>query len=477
MDFKQHKQMEQNKLVRVIASLSSEELRFFKRFLESKIFNQHIKVVELFDHLRVQFTRVQPNFSKELIAKKIFPDVPYNDKAIRDVMSYLFKSLEQFLAFQELTKDKSQTQLALCKSYRKRGLHKLLEKTTNNLTTLVEQTNKRDLEYFDMKYQLEQEQSHALVQKGRTKENNLQEVSKVLDIRYIANRLRQCCIMFSHQSVYNISYDMGLVEAAVEEVERLDLLNIPAISIYYYAYQAQTNVDNIGYFKSMESILNSSTELFDSAEMRDIYLLAINIGIKNLNQGKLAFIPVLLNFYKSGVKKKMLLSKGLISRFTYKNMTALGLRLQQFEWVEQFIHQYKEFLETAYQEETYNYNLAKLFYSKKQYEKALQLLFLNVSVGDVYVSLDTKILLSRIYYEQHDIEAFENLIESFKIFIRRNKIISYHRISYQNFISSLTKLMKVNPYDKSEKLALLEEIKLLQPLPDKYWFVEQLSDG
>lgn len=268
---------------------------------------------------------------------------------------------------------------------------------------------------------------------------------------------------------------MGLVDAVIKEVERKKLLHIPAISIYYYGYLAQTTSENLQSFKALQSTLNTSVELFEVDEMKDIYLLAINIGIKNLNQGNLAYIPVLLEIYKSGVEKKILLANGMISPFTYKNIVALALRMKQFDWVKNFINEYRNSIDSSNSEAIYAYNVAKLQYEKKNYNQALSLLLSTSSSGDLYVSLDTKILLSRIYYEQADLDALENIVNSFRIFIRRSKIISYHKTSYSNFLNSLIRLIATNLFDKEEKSKLLSEIEQLQPLPDKYWFLEQLS--
>lgn len=466
--------MEGNKLIRAFNSLTAKEMRLFKRFLESKMYNQNTEIVALFDHLRIQTTRDQPNYSKELMHQKLFGGKPFKDKHIRDIMSYLFKALEKFLSLNEYQTDIGRELLDLCKAYRKRNLPKLFDSATNKAKQLIEK-GRRDLEYHEFNYRIQWEQYHASFRKRRSKANNLQEVSDSLDINYFANRLRHCCVMLSHQSVYNIHYDMGLVDGVIEEVRRKELLHIPAIGIYYYGYLALTNSENLQYFKALQNSLITSVELFEIDEMKDIYLLAINIGIKNLNQGNLEFIPVLLEIYKSGVANKILLTNELISPFTYKNVIALALRMKQFDWAKKFIDGFRHSIESPTSEAIYAYNLAKLQFEKKAYEEALSLLTSTTSSGDLYISLDTKILLSRIYYEQGDMDALENVLESFKTFIRRSKIISYHKSSYTNFLNCLNKLISFNPYDKEEKAKLRTEIEQLQPLPDKYWFLEQLQ--
>lgn len=467
--------MKDSKLIRAIKTLDQEELRLFKRFLQSKFFNQHQLVTLLFDYLRNQLKRKHPNWSKEAAYLEITGEKSFKNKPMRDVMSYLFKLLNQFLVYREMHDSPTKEGLELCKAYRKRNLLKLFESNARKTELLNQNAPTQNVDYLRQKYLLEQEKYYAIIQKGRAKATNLQEVSDSLDISYFANRLRQSSIMLAHQSVYNTAYQTGLTKEVLNEVEQRQLYHIPAIGLYYYYYKAQTNSENLEYFKLLQTTLAKHASLFDALEIRDIYLLGINIGIKNLNQGNADFVPVLLEIYKSGIEQKILYNSETLSRFTFKNVIALALGLKQYEWVKNFIEEQVQFLDPQTKDSSYQYNLAKLHYCKGEYGKALKLLVLTTSSDDVYMSLDTKILLTRIHYEQENFDALESLINSFKSFIRRKKIISYHRESYRNFLNCLIKLTNVNPFDKTAKKTLRDEIKQLQALPEKDWFLLQLK--
>jgi len=97
------------------------------------------------------------------------------------------------------------------------------------------------------------------------------------------------------------------------------------------------------------------------------------------------------------------------------------------------------------------------------------------SSDDIYTNIGTKFLLSRIYYEQNELDALAALLDSFKkILTRKQKILGYQYTSYKNFVSYMNKLVLLSPYDKLAKETLLEEIENTQTLPDKLWFVKQL---
>lgn len=280
--------------------------------------------------------------------------------------------------------------------------------------------------------------------------------------------------MKARQNVFKVDYELGIIQTVIDEVEQKELCNIPAISIYYYTYKAQLDTENIEAFKNLQNQLVSYAELFEPIELGQSYLLAINIGIKLLNKGEHELMGEILELYKTGIESGVLVFSNRLSRFTYKNSTTLAIRLKDFDWVAYFLPKFKEFLDPNYQEESFNYGLAHLYYAQQNYDDALKLLFISAKSDDVFINLSTKVLLTRIFYEQNELDSLDAQLNSFKSYIRRKNMITYQRPHYQNFINTMNKLIRLNPYDKSEKVALRKEIEELQPLPVKYWFLEQV---
>jgi len=342
--------MENSKLLILLNTLTPKELSTFKRFLLSKIFNQNTPVILLFDYLRSQLLARKPDFSKETAYVIVFKNQRYNNKEMLHLMSNLFKLSEQFLSYLELYQDNSQQALALCKAYRKRNISKLLNSSLKKTAQQVDSTPKRNIDYHETVFKLEQERYTSLLFKKRATNTNLQEVSNQLDIVYFAKKLRQCNTMLAQQNVYNTSFDFSIAHQVIEEVEEKQLYNIPAIGVYYYAYKAQLDTENVNYFKQLQQQLVAHSDLFDPPELGQIYLMAINTGIKWLNRGELGLMKELLELYKSGIASRVLLFNEQLSRFTFKNTLTLAIRLKDYAWAGSFINQYKDLLEARYKE-------------------------------------------------------------------------------------------------------------------------------
>lgn len=468
--------MRKTKLIQTLTSLNKEELRLFRHYLSCKLFNKREAPIQLFDYLLIELKRSNPNLQKEYVFHQLFPDKPFSEHEFQYLTSYLSVPLNQFLAFQKLHRHQEDESIAMCHAFRERGLLKQLETSLKKATGLQQKSPLRDSEFYYRNYQLEQERYYASTQKGRADTTNLPEVVNSLDISYYAQRLRQSCYMISHQNIYNISYDSTVVEHILEEVKRKDLLGIPAISIYYNCYLALVQPDKVIHFKALKQLLIDKSGLFTIFEMKDIYLLAINIAIKRYNQGDRSIATDLLDLYRSGIDQKILLTNNILSRFTYKNIVVLALTQKLFDWAESFVKDYHSLLGKDYREVMYQYNLAKLHAEKKEFGEALKYLMLTDNSDDVYINIDTKMLLARIYHEENNLDALLPLAESFrKILNRKKKILGYHYVSYRNYLQCINKISALNPYDQAARIALLEEINNTKPLPDKHWFLEQLS--
>jgi hypothetical protein len=65
-------------------------------------------------------------------------------------------------------------------------------------------------------------------------------------------------------------------------------------------------------------------------------------------------------------------------------------------------------------------------------------------------------------------------IDSFKIFLRRKKVLAYHRNNYQNFLKYMERLLALHPSNLSEKNMLQASILNEETLTEKAWFLSKL---
>ena len=132
-----------------------------------------------------------------------------------------------------------------------------------------------------------------------------------------------------------MDYDDGLLPAVLGFLKNSPYLDIPAIAIYYYCYNALTE-NNEEDFQKLKKQFLAHQHHFPKREMGDVLLLAINFCIKQLNTGKAKYDREAFELYRLGLENGLLLQQNSLSRFAYKNTVALGLRLGEFDWIEHF---------------------------------------------------------------------------------------------------------------------------------------------
>jgi hypothetical protein len=163
-----------------------------------------------------------------------------------------------------------------------------------------------------------------------------------------------------------------------------------------------------------------------------------------------------------------------LSRFAYKNIVALGLRMEAYDWISYFLENYTKYLERRFRENYYNYNFARLSYSRNDYKASMESLS-KVGTNDVLLNIDAKVLQLKMYYELDEFDALDSLITSMGTFIRRKNMLTYHRENYRNILKYFQKLSALNHLDKQALSALREEISKESVLTEKRWLLEQLS--
>ena len=150
------------------------------------------------------------------------------------------------------------------------------------------------------------------------------------------------------------------------------------------------------------------------------------------------------------------------------------MKLQDYIGIERFIATNGIFLNEANRENTISFNKARLYFTQKNYKKTMPLL-LSIEFSDTLWNLASKFMLVKIYFETKEYEALIGLLNTFKVYLFRQKKIGYHKERYKNIIKFSEKLYATIEAPKAKKLKLKYEVEQATDLPDKEWFLEMLN--
>ena len=475
--------MQQSKLIEVFFSLTSTERTALRKFVHSPYFNKREDVILLLDYLEKTDNEKTEHLSKEKTFSAIFPDENYgkeSDGLLRYAMSFLLKLIEEFLIVREASQNELQSKIHLSSAYRRRHLGKHFKQSLEQAKIHLEKVPYRDFNYYESLFRIEQEKYLFTGDTQRNAPRNLQELSDTLDIQYIAAKLKQSCLLLAHQTVYKIGYETGLLDKLLEYVEQTPkLLEHRAIALYFYYYRAVTT-DGEDYFNRYKDMLLDSDSLFPALEMRDLHIFALNYCTKKVNlqqQGFDNYFKIMLELYKAGLKQGFWLEDGQLNPFIFKNIVSVALWLKEFNWTAKFIRDFQPYLAVQHRTAYVNFALSKLCFDQKQYDEA-RILLQKVEYSDIFLNLNTKVMLMKIYYELDEYDVLESFLASFRTFVNRKKqsgeLQTYHHENYLNIIRLAQKLLAFNPFDKAEKKKLKEEISGTKLLTEREWLLEQI---
>ncbi|GJM36604.1 MAG: hypothetical protein DHS20C18_56050 [Saprospiraceae bacterium] len=465
--------MSQNRLFETITQLNRSDFRQFDRFIRSPYFNRQEVLVRFWEYLSECFLHLKIVPDKPAVYRQLFGEQVYDDQKLRLLTSDLYQLLGDYLAFDAFQKEKTNFQYHRAKGFQERNLTEHFERTMQKCLQLNQKSGLTNDDFYRQNYQLKLELYHFQAKSDPGTDVYLQEITDQIDLSYLLSKLRQACLLLSHQAVYQGSFDLGLLPELLAYIHQRDLLKVPSIAVYYYCYHTLTS-DQAEDFQQFKRLLIQHGTCFPHPELRELYLQAINYCIRQINEEHTHYFHEVIDLYKAGLNTESLLVGGLLSRFTYHNIVVAGLHTEAFNWVEDFIHTYRVNLDKRYRESSFSFNLARLAYGRKRYDEALPLLQ-KANYRDLLLNLAAKTLLLKIYYELDEQDLLQAHLDALRTFLRRKSVMGYHRENYQNLILFTRKLVSLNFYDKQAITRLKQEIQETDPLTEREWLLEQLN--
>ncbi len=466
--------MENSKLLTLLQTFKSSELREFKDFVASPYFNKNKELVLFYAYLRKHAPHFPPAKIERLaIYKALFPNKPYDEKHLNYLMSFLLKLAEEYVGLKKYQTTKTLGEYQQLSSFVERDLDKHFHYSFNKATRSLDKSPFRNMDFYRQQYLLADVAAQYFAnQKIRKHDSYLQQAANNFDLYYLANKLKYCCELLNRQKLVKGEYELKMIDEIQAFLTLHPHENIPAIAIYHQILMTLTKEDAHHHFEKLKELLLRYQEKFPNQERKEMLLYALNFCIRQANSGKQNYIEEAFNLYFKGIESELLFENGYLSPWAFKNVIRSGLMLKRYDWVENFIDKYNKKQAPEFRQNGFHYNMADLYYSKKEFNIAHQHLA-QVEFTDIYINLDSKKMLMKIYFESGEIEALLSSIASFNIFLKRNKIIAPNvRDHYKNFTTMLG-LMAKQGYSSA---SLKKKLDGMKSIADRNWLKKMIGE-
>ena len=215
------------KVKELIDVLSVNEIRSFRLYLKSPLYNNSEAVAALFEMLLKTET-----ISKTALFEKLFGSVAYNDKKLRYLFSDLTRHLEKFISLLEFEKDVEEESLYRQKSLSERNVRKAYS------FTMIKSSAKENSEKagsFMNKYRSEEiAHQYNARQHSRLAQLNYTGLLKSLDQFYFVRKLQLQCELINLKNVLNKQFEVILIDPICDYLLSNSFLSSPLIEVYYY---------------------------------------------------------------------------------------------------------------------------------------------------------------------------------------------------------------------------------------------------
>ncbi len=470
--------MNSSKTYTILQSFDKYEINRIRKFLSSPYFNSNEAIIALFE---VIIKNILSAKEKELIKEKVWTQI-YKEKAFDDVRfrklnSELLKLVEKFLAQQVYEENPIRQAVHLMEAIGNKKLEKLNNSSLRTARRLSEQQKFRPANFYFYQYAIER-QYYDLIQldQKRTIKGNEGEIAINLDCFYIAEKLRLYGYILGRKKWAAHEYEILFIEEIVASIKKYGYDKYPPIAIYYQIYLIYTEPENETHYYKLNELLDQHGHLFVQEEALSMYRFATNYCIGKVNRGQQEFLIEYFNLTITLLQKGLMYREGELPPSSFDNIIYSGLRLEKYDWIENFIKEYKNKLPAESRDNTVTFNMARLYFDKKEYGKVITLLHL-VEYGDVSYNYLSKGILLMTYYESDEIEPLYSLFESFRVYLNRNKKITQDRKKrYLNLIKFTKKLCRMIPNDKKALEKIKLEVNATKEIASKKWLLEKIAE-
>ena len=471
------------KLLSFLESFSKPELYSFQKFLASPFFNESQDLIQLFDLILKAIKKSEANGKKKELAKQavwryLFPNKTYNDVFMRRLSSDLNLLAQQYMAYQTFRNTPLGEQTHLLEALNTPQLSKHFVGAVRQARKIQQKTKLRNADAHFDSHLIEYRCHLHLDQLGYKRDDfeNLEKSDYHLDCFYISKKLKVYCEAMDYKGKLSIDLNINLLPDFMNYVEQSIYFNEPSVKVYYLAIRMMNTPQEEVYFQKLKSFIHQHLDSFPPTELKFLYTLLMNYCIDTkINNGRAEYYTELFSLYKTCLDRRLIFEKGFLAPNHYKNILTIALHIKEFEWAENFIQTFTTQMPKENQENALNYNLAKLYFHQKDYPKVIEQLR-EVEYKNLQYALGGKLMLLKTYYELEEDTALDSLVDSFRIYLRRNTRISRDvKQQYMNVLRFTKRLSTIPSYDKAALLKVKEQIDSCKALAAKQWLLDKVE--
>ncbi|MFZ4591943.1 MAG: hypothetical protein ACOYN6_13155 [Ignavibacteria bacterium] len=474
-------------LFNLLCKLSKNEWNEFGDFLSSPYFVKGRDYSELYAFLKKHFQKPgsTPDILKDLILKKFKNSL--SSQTIENRLSEINKLAEKFLIQKNFEKNQVNTFSLLYEELVNRELFtnfstsfstnkdKLLPKSTADLIPYsriiqAEGFYNRHKQDYPATFSLFCKQGDCLT-------------------AFFLDRLLYFATEFYFSDIYGIKYEAKRVKKLLSDVDLDSFFKLvtpddsefyKSVLLRYHVYNSIVNPEN-------HSLIDIAEKYFEiikdeiSIDVKIDYFQKMQANfVHHINKGEQGFLNKLFDLMKARLDDGETINFALLDypSSEFRDIVTVGLRVREYEWVEDFINKYSGLLPAAFRDEEKTLALLKFHYDKKDFIRVLLTIKKHKLSKNHVHNIDVYKYKLLTNYELNYFDEVEAVTDNLKTYLRKDGLVDIQKTSALSFIRLLDRLVKLKTISSEETAdSFIESVnKETDSLLDRKWFTEKAAE-
>lgn len=470
--------MKKTKLIKILASFNTSELRRLKDFVGSPFFNKNEKIQALFDFV-IQFA---PDFNHEELTGEqafnyVFKGEKYKEQAITKLSSKLYKLLYTFIHLEKDKENGLQADINFLNFLNEKELIHEYTQHLNHVKKWIDNSTMRDANYFYQQFLVEQELSKLQSSRADfgTGDVNYQPAVNALDKYYLVQKLVYLCNQYNRQlTTPHHTYEFELVQELEAYIPESPYYNLPTIQIWFTTLQLLKSNDKKKHYFQLRKLVFHHYKALNTFDIRNVFSTIQN-NARLVFENKEDYYNELFELYNFQLEREIFDNPIVFTPQIFLNILTTAILLDKLEWVEQFLASHAGY-SLSREDDVHCLGRAMLNFAKEEFSKAQD--DLNQCVlKNIYFKLNERRLRLKIYYELQIFELIDDSINSFRKFLSKNKksISTLHLHANRDFVNLTKQIFYLQKNDRPRIETLTAEIMNTRVLPEKRWLMEKIQ--
>ena len=452
-------------------SLDNKELNSFIRYSKSNFINKKNEItrtIELFKKNKKHFKNLLTN--ENILFNKIFPEIKIFDRILlKDLFHYSMILFEDFIVYYISKNDKEQRLNILADFYTRKNLQKEALAINTKLYKIILKAKLNYKNYYKI-FKLDMNRFEILLNDFNYETFQYAEKAlSYLDQYYFLEKIRITQELRTDEIMSNRKYKIILLDEIKKSIKEDNLINKKILfKIYSISSDLYEGILDKKTFFIYKRLVLSNIDKFDFFSKK---MFLVNMGnylsiLFNKTADKDLLKEVFEN-YKNQLHHKTIVENGKIVDANFTQIVNVSLALKEYNWVNKFIEDYGKLL---YNNDLVLLNKAMVLYVQKEYDKALDNLLL-IDLKTPKISYEAKTLYAKILYLKKEFELLGNHLNTFELYLRRQKGISeLIRENNLKFVLYLKRLLK-NQVNKSSIKKLRKDLEEDKSVFNRAWLI------